>query len=69
MEIGDLPDVKQLLHTHPELLLWRYENGFTCLHLATRIGNTDIVKYLINEHHMDPNDVTEVSRIIKLAHP
>ena len=58
MELGDVPEVKQLLRTHPELLSWRYGHGFTCLHLATCSGNTAIVKYLLNEHHMDPNDVT-----------
>ena len=63
--VGALPTVKQYIHTHPELLSWRYEHGFTCLHWATWWGHTDIVKYLLNEHHMDPYDGTEVSRIEK----
>ena len=69
MIVDALPTVKRLLRTHPELSTvcesWGDEHGFTCLHSATCMGRTRIVKYMLNQHHMDPHDGTEVSRIDK----
>ena len=59
---GNKSSVKQLLHSHPNLLSWRDARGWSCLHWAAGFGSTDIVKCLQTEYHMDPLDTANVSK-------
>lgn len=47
--------VKKLLSEHPQLLNYKYKNGNTPLHEAAENNSLDVVKYLIEHTHVDPN--------------
>jgi ankyrin repeat protein len=51
---GDLKNIKELLHDHPDLVFSKDKNSLTSLHLAAANGHKDVAELLL-AHNADVN--------------